>query len=356
MLKGNVLIISRTPWFETPRIRHQLSRMLRDKGFNVFYLETIFGNKPESEDIETGIKVFRVYEKIHHQLKSFDLLINWNAHAVQKQITELFKGIDFVAVFNFNYDYDFIREIFSWPIICIINDDFIAMSKPWMKSKTAKSLSRTCHKSDSILSVSYSLDNYLKQFCDRAELFLPWSANPYHKPATLKKRNKVLYFGFFSRIDTRILDYLCENGIYVRIVGPVLADGLKVKKKYEMYDNIEFLSSRPLDDVILDDICCSIALYNLKKDPGCVAITASNRMFQLLAKGIPLVYPEMPNLIHAPDTVITRCSNPGEYLEAISFFETNFDKVQNDIQSFLKEHTENRRFTFINDLLNRLNL
>jgi hypothetical protein len=78
-------------------------------------------------------------------------------------------------------------------------------------------------------------------------------------------------------------------------------------------------------------------------------------MFQLLAEGIPLVYPDMPNLINAPSTVIAKCSKIEEFPDAINFFKTNFDNVQDDIKLFLEEHTVEKRFAFINDLLNRLN-
>jgi hypothetical protein len=354
MVNGNILVISRTPWSETPRIRHQLSIMLRDSGFNVCYLETLFQKTLKSEVTDNGIQVFRVYETIHHQLRPLELLFPCNKNAVKKQLNKLFTDIDFVAVFNFNYDYYFIKEVFNAPVISIFNDDFMSAAKPWMKKTVAKTISRTCQESDSILSVSYSLNKQLKQLSDRAELFLPWAVNPYFKPAASKKRNKVLYFGYISRIDIRFIDALCANGISIRFVGPVMGDGIKVKKKYELYDNVEFLSSRPLDDVILDDVCCSIALYNVIDDPSLLAITASNRMFQLLAKGIPLVYPEMPNLIYAPSTVIKSCSSPGEYVDAVRFFETNFYNVQDDIKSFLLDHTVTRRTTFVNDLLNRL--
>ncbi len=353
MVKGNVLVISRTPWFETPRIRHQLSRMLRDIGFEIYFLETIFGSKPKSVPAEQGIHVFRVYEKVHHQLKPFDFLEIYNNYLLRKQIKKLFTGVEFIAVFNFNYDYDFIRDFFRTPIISVINDDFIVSAKPWMKAKVKDRLSRTCIISDSVLSTSYSLDKYLKLLTDRAELFLPWSAKPYCRPTAVVKRDTALYFGYISRIDTRFIDALSEKGIRIRFVGPVLGDGLIVKKKYEKFKNIEFLSSRPLTDVVLDDVCCSIALYDLK-NPITLPITASNRMFQLLAEGIPLVYPNLPNLIHAPSTVVTKCLKPEDFVNAVSFFMENFDKVQDDIELFMKEHTFAKRSIFIENLLNRL--
>ena len=353
MIKGNILIISRTPWYETPRIRHQLSRMLRDCGYEIHYLETIFGNKPISMVLESGIYVYRAKERIHHQLRPLDLLERINTSSLKKQIKKLFIGLEFAAVFNFNYDYYFIGEMFDAPIITIINDDFIASAKPWMRLKVEKKLALTCQKSDSVLSVSYSLDRHLKKLSDKSELFLPWSVKPYSKPEISKKRDIVLYFGYISRVDTRIIDKFCEKRIRIRFVGPALGDGLKVKKKYDSYDNIEFVPSRPLSKVNLEDVCCSIALYDLT-DPTTIAITASNRMFQLLAEGIPLVYPNMPNLIHAPSTVIARCSNIEEFPEAINFFKTNFDNVQDNIKSFLEDHTIEKRSIFINDLLNRL--
>jgi hypothetical protein len=355
VIRGNILVVSRTPWYETPRIRHQLSRMLRDRGYEIHYLETIFGNKPMSEVREPGIQVYRAIERIHHQLRPLDLLERINTSSMKKQVNFFFSGLEFVAVFNFNYDYGFLKEMFNVPIVTIINDDFIAAAKPWMRLKVEKKLALTCQKSDSVLSVSYSLDRYLKKINNKSELFLPWAAKPYSKPALSKKREVVLYFGFISRVDTRIIDELCKKRIRIRFVGPVLGDGLKVKKKYESYENIEFLSPSPLSTVDLEDVCCSIALYDLT-NPITIAITASNRMFQLLAEGIPLIYPNMPNLIHAPSTVISRCSNIEEFSEAVIFFKTNFYLVQENIELFLEDHTLERRVLFISDLLNRLNL
>jgi hypothetical protein len=354
MSKGNILVVSRTPWHETPRIRHHLSRLLRDSGYEIYYLETILGKKPVSEVVEAGINVNRIKERIHHQLRLLKLLDLFNSLSVKIQIKKINYKIKFVAVVNFNYDYHFIREMFNAPFISIINDDFVASAIPLMKLKVRNKLNLICKESDSVLCVSYSLHRSLKIVSDNAELFLPWSLKHYTSPEINKKRDVVLYFGYISRIDTRIIDKLCEKNIKIRFVGPVLGDGLTVKKYYQSYDNIEFLSSRTLSEVYLEDVCCSVALYDLRLEYN-IAITASNRMFQLLSEGIPLVYPKLPNLITAPSTVIAVCSEIDEFPTAINFFMKNFDTIQDDIRLFLEDHTSEKRSVFINRLINQLN-
>jgi hypothetical protein len=354
MSKGNILVVSRTPWHETPRIRHQLSRLLRDSGYEIYYLETIFGKKPISEGLEAGINVNRIKERIHHQLRLLKLLDIFNNSSVKIQIKKINYKINFVAVVNFNYDYHFIKEMFDAPLISIINDDFVSSAIPPMKSKVRDKLNLICRKSDSVLAVSYSIHRSLKILSDKSELFLPWSLKPYTRPTINKKRDVVLYFGYISRIDTRIIDELCKKNIKIRFVGPVLRDGLRVKKYYQSYDNIEFLSSRNLSEVYLEDVCCSVALYDLTVEQN-NAITASNRMFQLLSEGIPLVYPKMPNLIAAPSTVIAVCSDLEEFPTAVNFFMKNFYTIQDDIRLFLEDHTLEKRSVFINRLINQLN-
>ncbi|SKB93323.1 glycosyltransferase family protein [Daejeonella lutea] len=353
MSEKNVLVVSRTPWYETPRLRHQIARMMRDNGYNVHYLETIFGRKPKSVVSDPGIYVYRVSEAFHHQLKPFVFQDRLAAVILKVQLKKMFAEIKFDIIFNFNYDFDFLGSVFHAPVISVINDDFIASASPWMRHSVKKKLAATCKRSGAVLSVSYSLEKQLKQLSDKSDLFLPWSADSYSKPPEGLNRQVVLYFGFISRIDTKILDVLCERNIKVRFIGPVLGDGVKIKHKYERFDNVEFLAARPLSEVDFDDVCCSVALYDLN-DATTLPITASNRLFQLLSKGIPLVYPNMPNLIEAPDTVIRKCSLPESFPDAIDYFKTNFDLVQEDIRSFLLRHTEGQRFSFINSLITRL--
>lgn len=352
MGKENVLVISRTPWSEAPRIRHQLSRLLRDLDYEVYYIAILYKKKDIDYSGEKGIHLINVKEPIHHQLKPTRLLQFLSASSVKKQIRKTLPITGFKAVFNFNYDNNFIQSLLpDVPVVTIINDDFIAMAKCWMKKTTMKMLTNTCAGSERLLSVSYSLDKQLKSISTgKASLLLPWSDQSYSRPSANQKRDVVLYYGFISRLDESIVEELDKRGVRIRFVGPVEGNGIKFKERFSHRSNIEFLPSQPIEKVKLDDVCCSIALYDINHG-GNIAITASNRMFRLLSLGIPLVYPDMPNLIQAPDTVIKRCKTGDDFAAAITFFAGHFDSIQPAIEMFMKDHTVDKRASFLQDLV-----
>jgi branched-subunit amino acid transport protein AzlD len=351
MSKGNVLVVSRTAWSEAPRLRHQLSRLLRDIGYEIYYVQLIFGSKSCTECSEEGINVYTVYERLHHQLKPFAVLQNFDSTHICKTLKKVLPVNDFRFIVNFNYDNDYTFSLFPGiPAITVINDDFYVMAKPWMRPQVLKNLAKTVSRSRMNLSVSYSLDRQLSQFSSFTELFLPWSDINYKKPASDLKRDVVLYYGFVSRLDMKLVGDLCNSGIKLRFVGPVQGNGLDIKEKYGTLPNVEFLNETKLTDLDVSDVCCSIALYDCRLK-SIQAITASNRMFQLLAIGIPLIYPNLPNLILAPDQVIRRCISTSDFLNAISYFKVNFDSVQPMIERFLIDHTKDKRKHFIERII-----
>lgn len=107
------------------------------------------------------------------------------------------------------------------------------------------------------------------------------------------------------------------------------------------------------DNVYFDDMYCATAIYDIWPG-GIKSIAANNRLFRLLADGMPLAFPDMPSLIKAPDTVIRKCKDPKEFIEALSFFRHNFEKVQTDIENFMVEHTVEKRKDQIMRLLTDL--
>jgi hypothetical protein len=354
MSKGNVLVVSRTAWSEAPRLRHQLSRLLRDIGYEIYYVQLLLQGKSIEENSEDGINVYTVYERIHHQLKPFTFLQKIDSSHIFRELKKILPVSNFQVVVNFNYDNDYTFSLYpDIPTITVINDDFYVMAKPWMRSQVLKNLAKTISRSRMNLSVSYSINKQLNQFTSNAELFLPWSDINYHKPESDLKRDVVLYYGFVSRLDLKLVDELCNSGIKLRFVGPVQGNGLEVKRKYASFPNIEFLSETKLVDLDVSDVCCSIALYD-KTVESVQAITASNRMFQLLAMGLPLVYPNLPNLIEAPRQVIAKCTSISEFLDAITYFKVNFDQVQPMIEYFLSDHTKAKRSQYMEQLFESL--
>ena len=351
MSKGKVLVVSRTAWSEAPRLRHQLSRLLRDIGYEIYYVQLIFGSKLHTECSEEGINVYTVCERLHHQLKPFKFLQDFDSARISKAFIRILPVYDFRFIVNFNYDNDFTFSLFpKVPAITVINDDFYGMAKPWMRQRVLISLAKTVSKSKMNLSVSYSLDRQLKQLSPFTELFLPWTDTNYRKPKSIRKRDVVLYYGFVSRLNMKLVGDLCNSGIKLRFVGPIQGNGWELKEKYGKLLNVEFLNETKLTNLDLSDVCCSIALYDARLE-SVQAITASNRMFQLLASGIPLIYPSLPNLILAPDQVIRKCTSTSDFLNAISYFKVNFDLVQPMIELFLIDHTKVKRIQFIERII-----
>lgn len=355
MSHGNVLIVSRTAWSEVPRLRHQLSRLLRDIGYEIYYVQLLLAGKSVDEYSEEGINVYTVYERLHHQLKPFTILQNLDSFYIRRALKRILPVNDFRVIVNFNYDNDYTFSLFPGvPTITVINDDFYVMAKPWMRSQVLKNLAKTVSRSRMNLSVSYSLDKQLNQLTSSAGLFLPWSDTSYKKPDSDFKRDVILYYGFVSRLDLKLVDDLCNSGIKLRFVGPVQGNGLEIKKKYGSFSNVEFLNETKLTDLNVSDVCCSIALYDGTLE-SIQAITASNRMFQLLAMGLPLVYPNLPNLIEAPKQVIAKCVSVSDFLDAIAYFKVNFDAVQPMIERFLTDHTKVKRSRYIERLIDSFN-
>lgn len=353
MAKGNILFISRTPWYEPPRLRHQLSRMLRDMGYEITYLETLF-NKKGSHAGEQGISVHTVKELNHHQLQPFGFLNALGARYAIRQMKKIIGERKFILVFNFNYDFSFLQSLLPGvPVVTVINDDFITMAKPWMKRAAERYLRSTVGLASHVLSVSYPLHHYLEQITPNSSLLLPWSEKEYRRPEMNRERKVALYYGYVSRLDESIIEGLLKKGFVLRFVGPLEGNGITLKKKYEGVDGITFLPPSAIESIDVSDVCCSIAPYDMKNE-FIKAATASNRLFRLLALGIPFVCSVMPNLINAPDKVIRQCDSTEAFAEAIKYFQDHFDEVQTDIQHFLEGHTAQSRKELVEQLIAKL--
>jgi hypothetical protein len=354
IVDGKVLVISKTAWKEAPRLRHQLTRMFRDIGFSMFYIQTLGFGKEYDNKGEKNITCSNIFEPVHHQLRVFRWIAWVNRFFVKRQITKMTKGIRVKLILNFNYDYDFLSTIFPGVLVLtVINDDFEAMAKPWMKKNIQQVMQSTCAVSSKVITVSYPLMRLLTQYTSDVQLLLPWSDKPYKRPSVGLDRNVVLYYGYISRLDEAVIDELASSGIRLRFIGPMEGNGSYLKDKFGGLPNVEFQQAQHIDSVYFDDVYCSIAPYDMRL--GAIkSTTASNRLFRLLAAGIPMVFPDMPDLIKAPDTVIRKCKDPKEFIEALSFFRHNFDKVQTDIENFMVEHTVEKRKDQVLHLLTEL--
>ena len=132
-----VLVLTKTNWKEAPRLRHQLTRLLKKNNFDIHYVEkNTFWTIKTTKRIEEGILIYNHPELIHHQLR-YNKFFQWlNNFVVKFYLRKLFKTQVFDHIINFNYDYSFIDELFpNVHTITLINDDFESMAKFGMKKQ-----------------------------------------------------------------------------------------------------------------------------------------------------------------------------------------------------------------------------
>jgi len=423
----NIIIFSKTKWQEPPRLRHQLTRLLKKKGHNIIFFEkNSFRAKrgipfiyfQPSARSEEGIHFYSHPELLHHQLRPFRLLRKLNEYYELKYINkilnnnnkpqfygrskQLTSNIQYPTshpagdqpkagnikpdlIINFNYDYYFLKKLFpDTPIATIINDDFEVKAKFWMQRSARNQIRQTCMNSDIVFTVSYPLLKKLKRYNKNTYLFFPWAEHFYQKPRysssipTLKNqspistrllplsttverglggevergsegevREIVLYYGYINnKLDWKIITNLAQAKIKLRFIGPVAKNVRKQIQNLLNFKNFELLPPTDIQNIDFDDVCCSIIPYDLNFKNN-HSITVSNRIFNLLSYGIPIINADLKYLINAPQNVIRKCSSLEEYMEVIIFFKNNFFTVQAEIKNFLKDHYEANRYQFL---------
>ncbi len=349
-----LVIFTKTNWDEPPRIRHQITQMLHLRGYKIIFFERNSFKKINcTTRIENGIKFYSHWEPIHHQLRPFKFLIWINNYITKQIITRILKHQHFDAILNFCYDYSFLKELFpDKRIVTLINDDFELQAKSWMKKSIKSQLDKTLAYSDNVLTVSYPLLDRLRKVNVTSKLFLPWASIKYKNPKPNQKRDVILYYGYINhRVDFDVLLYIANKGIKILLAGPIESkvNREKLDKLIEL-DNVNYMPPSSLSELDLDNVCCSILSYD-RKIKSVNASTMSNRGFNLLSFGIPLLYVDLPFLLKAPKEVLISCSTEKDYLRGAQYYINNFDLCQEKIKLFLTNHYEENRFDVLKSAL-----
>ncbi len=351
-----VLIITRTNWSEPPRIRHQITRLLLHHGYSVTYIEkNAYKNALIRTREEEGITFYSHADLLHHQLRYFRIIQEANNFVVKRYLKKIIKSVEFDFILNFCYEYSFLKKLAAGrKIITMIEDDFESQAKFGMKQAIRNQVRRTCQNSDHVLTVSYPLLEKLKTYNSDVRLLFPWSENIYQRPRPLAERNTVLYFGYVHRLNWPLIEELVRDTPHrYRFVGPIaksLGEQM-IRHLAEKYHNFEYIPYSRLDQLNIDDVFCSILPY----DPSIQSVqacTVSNRAFNLLSLGLPLVYADLQSLIEAPDTVIRKNASADDYKASLQTFRENFDSIQRDIENFLGNHYAEDRWRVLEQVIN----
>lgn len=348
--KKYVVIFTKTFWDEPPRIRHQVTNLLRENGYVVIFFQKAshISLKSEITKIDDSLYLVNYFEPLHHQLKVNTLIETLNNYFVKIFIRKILKDFQIDFIVNFNYDYTFLRGMFpSKKIITVINDDFVAQAKRYRKKHAQKLLRITAENSDKVLGVSYSLYDELQKYNSNVELLLPWAEERYRRPLKRLNRDVILFYGYINyRIDWNIIEEILQHDIKVRFIGPIdnkYTD--KMNKLQELYSNFQYGGISNNESLYCDDILCSIIPYRTELK-AVQAITINNKGFNLLSKGLPLVYPCLDNLIDVDSDVISKYKSIEDILILYKSYKENFYNIQPKIEKFLLNNYKEKRYDY----------
>jgi hypothetical protein len=353
--KLRIAIFARTSWSEFPRLRHQVTQLLVSNGHHVTFFEKPDGQTGDERKISDRLTIVPMPEFIHHQLRPFRFISNGVNRFAERLIQKYFHlDGEPDLIINFNYYFYFLKKLFPHiPVISIINDDFEAQGKWWMKKNIGFQVEDTCRSSDAVLTVSYPLLTKLSEFNQETFLFFPWAQNKYSPPPITPGRNAILYFGHINhRLDFELMNEIAASGLPFRLIGPVERRVDKTAfRKFLLHNNVTLLPPCPLGELDFSDVCCSVLPYDLRVK-SVNACSVSNRSFNLLSRGIPLIAPAMPGGIKISDDVISYCRKE-EFRGCIHYFRNHFYEVQKKIEEALDGNYAADRYALLENLFER---
>jgi hypothetical protein len=346
---------------EAPRIRHQLAELLvRFDHTVIFYQKPIYpfsrGGQLLNKVVSNQVEIRQTKQLIHHQMRLFYCLAQINAIYESHQISRsLFNLSDNDIVINFNYDYYFLRNLFpNNKIITVINDDFIAQARFFKGKHVQKSLEKVCSFSNAVLTVSYPLLKQVSQWTDKAFLFLPWTKNEYKSPNSSTNRNALLLWAHIDkRVDLDLLVYIFENrkNYEIHIVGPISDDlNEKIQSLKLNYKNLLIFPSTSLDKLNTDHYFCSIIPYK-SKVADIEAVTASNKTFQLMSQGLPLVTFGMPYFLE--HKAIFKAESYQDFCQKLDISYHKFSLLQRDIEELVTLNQSFQRYSQLIDIISK---
>jgi len=345
------IFFTKTNWDEPPRLRHQLAHLLVGAGHEIVFFEVPsypWDFTKKSSPSPKQIKLTRTKQFLHHKLRLSRLLHFLNAVFEKQQIREktLFHGInDQDVIVNFNYDYYFLRDIFtSNRIITVINDNFWCRALGGYEKPLRYALRRTCEDSNHVLTVSTVLQDELARYCN-PHIFHPWSGDGYLAPKSNVTRRTLLFWGYIGeRLDIDLLvelsSVISNHSLNYRIllVGPIVGSHSTVDR---LRNNpvIEFAESSTLDELDFSDVLAALIPY--RSTPEIDACELPNKALQLLGRGLPLLVSGMPHFVDKP--FVYRLSLSSDYLKTLNRIEREFQRLPEEIKLFVNNNTGEAR-------------
>ncbi|MEO0423448.1 MAG: hypothetical protein AAF184_14005 [Pseudomonadota bacterium] len=320
--------------------------MLLAHGHEVhFFQKRRFGRRAQSEQPSESLTLHSGGHLLHHQLKIVPLLNRIDAAFLTSMIKRQVSVNDDDVILSFCYDFFFLREKFpNNAIVHVVNDDYISAAIAPHKRSARRLLHQSATGADYNLVVSYLIERQIREATDKVSLFFPWARHRYETPTPGLPRPDVLYWGYINeRIDESVVQGIMDAGTTIHFVGSITES--EMTKRVLSHANARVYEPTPLEalEEVRSRCCCALIPYDLT-NPYNPAVTISNRGFELLSFGFPLVFSNLPNVLEAPPGLIYRYADTADCLSKIDSIRQSFDRAQPAIAEFLVDHTVDRRY------------
>ena len=113
-----------------------------------------------------------------------------------------------------------------------------------------------------------------------------------------------------------LFDVVANNRLFLCFIGPVKGVDLSRLHSCPNFKWIARLDGQELQQLLESMDVCTIP-YEIKQE-DVRHITASNKLFQYLACGRPIIISDMPNFLELPDGFIYKARNSKEFMEKIT--------------------------------------
>lgn len=299
----NVLMILSNPFMVDPRV-YKEAKSLVDAGYSVTVIVWDRHNDYESEDMVDGIKVVRIHNTGLMKFLSYDLLRNplWWRKAYKKGL-ELYKnGFNFDVVHCHDLDtlltgvwlkkklrtklvYD-AHEIFGYMVRRTM-PKFIVNFAFKMEKKLVEDV-------DHIITVNEPIKDYFKIITDK-HITIVMNCKDLIGKEYQPPKNKIftlIYIGVLNkkRMFPELVDLVGEIGnVKFVIAGKKENLYYEVKKRCELYDNVEFLGSIPFSEVIPKTLESNAVVCILDPNDLNNKIGLQNKVFESMVCGRPIM-------------------------------------------------------------------
>lgn len=330
-----VVVVSLTDWSEPPRIRHQVTRQLA-KNYNILYVQLYsnFCKNLHSLVFENDIAFlklgFRVpgLGRLFYYFSFVEILFGrYVAQRVMSAVKKLGYSKAVLVNFQFNMAEIYDLDIFAKKIF-ICNDDFINLNPNYSDDRRRYLESRqhaVSLKSDFLYAVSQSL-------CDKINFDLGKSACELLLPGvefvdvdvlnirTGRPSCSKISVAFMGYVDDRLnwdwIRKILDDGRFtITFIGPINSENFVDVSENPNVRSIGFLSGHNLVEKLAEFDVLTIPYDVSQKAVQAIAI--SNKFFQYLNAGRPVVISNMPGFVNYDEGVLYRANSAEEFVDSL---------------------------------------